>query len=427
MNELKKHWQVYLLISMAVVVLVVAVGYGLSSQLYKNFVTERVVVDHSIIAPPDDTDDEDELPKAFEDRTLNILLLATDEDGYRTDSMMLIHYDQLTRTTSLFSIPRDYRVAVSPELKELINYRRDHIKFTEFHAYALAAKYPSPASLTAQAIEEFLNVEIDHFVLMNFKGFRQVIDSVGGVEIYIPQDMKYDDPTQNLHIDLKQGLQHLDGKKAEHAARFRQDNSHIGYGDFGRMEMQQYILTAYVKKLFSASSLLNMGKIYTSLTDFVTTDATLEDTLGILKVVMDADLNRIYSHTLPGEDRRIEGIYYYDPPIRRELIAFVEKALSKDKTTLLESESYSLKILNGSNRRGVAEAYKVTLEEAGYTVHAIGTHNGTRTLKTQIIVPKEGIGHDLKPYFALSEVLVDPTKFNDEEQNTIIVIVGALQ
>ncbi len=423
MNTFKKHWLQYVLLTLTVIILVVTVGYAFTTQLYSKFHSDRIEVQHPIIAVKEN---EAYIPPAFADETLNILLMATDVSGFRTDSMLVIHYDQNTQTTSLFSIPRDYKVPVSDELKTLIHYKRDFIKFTEFHSYAKSANYESPASLTAQAVEELLNIEIDHLVLINIDGFKQVVDSVGGVEVNVPQKLKYDDPTQNLHIDLEPGLQTLNGDQAEQFVRFRKNNSNKGYGDFGRMEMQQYFLTAYVKKIFSANSIFNIAQIYGSLTDFVTTDATLEDAVGILKIAKDANLKRIYSHTLPGVNEKVDGIYYLSPPPKAELIDIVQKTIESDKTPLVDSKLTTIKILNGTNKENLAEKSKETLTLAGYTVSDIGTYNGEHTMKTRIFVPREGLGHDLKAFFELSEVIVDPTRFKDEDPEMILVILGSL-
>lgn len=424
MKVLEKKWVSYSLISLAIIVTIVVVAYGITTQLYKPFVTERTVEEKPLIKVDESKDTK---PATFEAETLNILLMGTDKSGLRTDTMMVIHYNQKTKTTSLFSIPRDYRIEVSDELKELIHYRSDHMKMTEMHSYGKAADYSSPASLTTQVAEELMNIKIDHFVLINIAGFKKVVDSVGGVEVNVPQNLEYHDPSQDLHISLKAGLQTLDGEMAEQFVRFRQSNSHKGYGDFGRMEMQQYFLTAFVKKLFSANSIFNMTQIYASLTEFVTTDATLEDAIGILNTAKDADLKRVYAHTLPSVSETINGGSYQIPPPTEELIAFVQDTIESDKAPLEDSKQIPIKILNGTSKKDLTESTKEMLTLAGYTITDAVKYNGARTMRTRIVVPREGLGHDLKAYFEFSEVVVDPTQFKEEDPEMILVILGSIQ
>lgn len=424
MNTFKKNWKSYLLLTLTVTVLVAAVAYGSVNVLYGRFVTERTGSNQPLIKPGAD---DEALPKAFEDETLNIFLMATDAEGLRTDSMMLIHYDQLSKTTSLFSIPRDYRLDVSDTLKKLINYRRDYIKLTELHAYALNASHPSPPSVTTQAVEELLNVKIDHMVFLDIAGFKKLVDTIGGVEVNVPRDLKYDDYAQDLHINLKAGVQTLDGDKAEQLLRFRKDKQGGGYDDFGRMQVQQYFVKSFAKKLLSAGNLFNIANIYSSMAEFIKTDATLDDTIGILKVLQEADFDRVYSHQLPGKSESISGVYFFSPPERAELIQFVTDSLSNDKTPVVDSNPLPITILNSSTKKDLEQVYAAKLTAAGFTVKETGRFRGTRHLKTQIIVPREGLGHDLKTYFELSEIVVDKDHFNAEDPESIEIILGDLE
>ncbi len=425
MNTFKKNWKSYLLLTMTVTILVAAVAYGSVNLLYGRFVTTRTDSTAPLIAGNED--DPVTLPKAFDDETLNIFLMATDKDGLRTDSMMLIHYDQMTKTTSLFSIPRDYRLDVSDALKDLIHYRRDHIKLTELHAYALNADHPSPPSVTTQAVEELLNVKIDHMVFLNIAGFKKLVDTIGGVEVNVPRDLNYDDNAQDLHIHLEAGVQTLDGDKAEQLLRFRKDKNGGGYDDFGRMQVQQYFVKSFAKKLLSAGSLFNIASIYTSMAEFVKTDATLDDAIGIMKVLQEADFDRVYSHQLPGEGESINGVYYFSPPEHSELINFVSTSLSNDKTPVVDSKPIPIKVFNSSTKKELEQVYADKLTSAGFIVQETSRYRGSRHLKTQIIVPREGLGHDLKSFFELSEVVVDPDHFKADDPETIEIILGDLE
>jgi hypothetical protein len=237
--------------------------------------------------------------------------------------------------------------------------------------------------------------------------------------------MKYDDPTQDLHIDLEEGLQVLDGEKAEQLVRFRKGNNNAGYGDFGRMEIQQYFLSAYLKKVFTINSALNSAEIFDALSDFVQTDATLNDVIGLMQDTKDMDFNKVYSHTLPGTDAKIDGIYYYTPPSIADLRSFYTTSLEADQFPQQDSRGYALKILNGNGTSGLANEYQTIFEDLGYIVSETGDYSGTRALKTMIIVPEMGLGQELKSQFKLSEVIVDPNRLSSP--NEILIILGKIE
>lgn len=424
---MKKHnLKKTIVFSLLFFMLLFAGSYGVAHHYFNKFTFKRTVIEENIVAiDPNDEQSSDGKTNDKADKEINLLLLGTDKSGYRTDSMMIVHYDPHTNTTSMFSIPRDYRIDLSENVQELIRNHSPHIKLTELHAYAKMADYESPASLTAQAIEELLDISFDHLIMININAFKEVVDSVGGVEVYVPQAMNYDDPTQNLHINLQEGLQLLDGDKAEQLVRFRKGNNNSGYGDFGRMEMQQYFLSAYLKKVFTLDTAFNITEVFNSLSEFVQTDATLNDVLALMQTTKHIDFDKVYSHTLPGKDNRIDGIYYYDPPSVSELKAFYSTSLTADQFPQQDSLEYSLRILNGNGSSGLADEYQALFEKLGYAVDETGDFNGTRTIKTQIIVPELGLGQDLKSHFKLSEVIVDPNRLGSK--NEIMIILGKLE
>ncbi len=388
---------------------------------------ERAEIDHSIIEyttapqPTETTVEQPTEPDEVVPRHKTILLAGTDKGGYLTDSMMAIRIDLTSKRISLFSIPRDYKIELTEEVQNAIKHYSKYIKLTELHSYAKMAKTESPISFTAKAIEELTDLKFDYIVVFKIKAFKKVVDAVGGVEVYVPRNMNYDDPIQHLHIHLTRGYHLLDGKGAEGLLRFRTDNDHSGYGDFGRMEMQQYFLKEFVKKLISLESALNFNEIFDAIKDFVQTDATLNDALFLLNEVKDIDLSQVYSHTLPGKDAWINNGYYYNPPEISELHDFVARQIEIDLQPSVDAEKQALIILNGTGKSKMAAKYQEKLETAGYTVESIGDYHGERKLKTRIIVQNEADGKDLKQFFNLSEIVVDP------DIETITIVLGQIE
>lgn len=147
------------------------------------------------------------------DRT-NILLFGIDseslssEKGTRSDTIMLLSLDPSVKEPILISIPRDTRVKI-PD-------RNTQEKINHAHAYG-------GTELLVKTVEEFLNLQIDYYVKINYLAVEEIVNAIGGVSIDVPIDMRYEDPYADppLNINIKQGLQTLNGREALHFLRFR--------------------------------------------------------------------------------------------------------------------------------------------------------------------------------------------------------------
>lgn len=140
-------------------------------------------------------------------------------------------------------------------------------------------------------------IPIDYHAQVNTKGFRGIVDAIGGVDLYVPQNMYHNDPTQNLYINLKKGQQHLDGAKAEQFVRFR------GYtmGDIDRIDAQKSFISAFLNKLFSPSTITKISQITYEIQRNLYTNLTLQETADFAVKVLDMDLaNSFTMTTLPG-------------------------------------------------------------------------------------------------------------------------------
>ena len=168
-----------------------------------------------------------------------IMLMGIDErkdDVGRSDTLMILNLSE--DKASLLTIPRDTMVYIERHGYQKIN-----------SAYTYGGE-----KLAKKTVEEFLGIDIDHYVTINKSRFAEVIDAMGGVDIYVERDMKYDDPWDDnggLHINLKQGLQHLDGQTAIEFVRYRDAE-----GDVGRVRRQQAFMRACADKLTEPSMLI---------------------------------------------------------------------------------------------------------------------------------------------------------------------------
>ncbi|MFM9873423.1 MAG: LCP family protein [Fimbriimonadaceae bacterium] len=186
--------------------------------------------------------------KVFGEDNLTVLILGCDKELYykgaqvlkqyaRSDMMMVVRFDFDRKMVGAVSIPRD-------TLCSLPGYRTE--KINAFH------KIGGP-DLAKAAVEEILpQVHIDRVMVLNFDAFMEIIDMVGGVDVYVPRDMKYDDDAAKLHIDLKKGKQHLDGYEAMGFVRWRKNNNgRGGDSDFERQKRQKDLMLSLKQRLFA--------------------------------------------------------------------------------------------------------------------------------------------------------------------------------
>ena len=134
------------------------------------------------------------------------------------------------------------------------------------------------ATLAARVVHHTLNnVPIDRYVRVTTGAFRELVDLVGGVDVFVPERMSYQDNTQNLHIDLAPGWQTLNGEKAEQFARFRNHNN----GDIGRVQRQQALLKSLRARLQTPAMVPRLPKLIRVLSKYIDSNLSLEETLAL--------------------------------------------------------------------------------------------------------------------------------------------------
>ena len=320
------------------IVLALAVLIGLGVGIYKTVVrppqkTEPVVetqpeaeetkepeiklptIKHVVTKVDEDTgeevEEEMELPASHREGVYNILICGTDDDGYRTDTIIVAHLDEETHDVALMSVPRDTVVLTG---------NGGIMKINSVYAGGGA----DGMARLSKRLGAMLGFELDGYVLVNLEAFRETVDLVGGVEFDVPQDMYYQDPTQNLHIDLKAGKQLLDGEKAMELVRFRK-----GYAsqDIQRTKVQQEFLRALAKKVLSVSSLTKLKEFADVFSTYVTTDLTVGNMLYFAKALMQCDFDAMKTYTLEGEGAMINGGSYY-PLYAGKLVQVVNESFN---------------------------------------------------------------------------------------------------
>jgi LCP family protein required for cell wall assembly len=151
--------------------------------------------------------------------------------------------------------------------------------------------------LAARVVSRTLNdVPIDRYVRITTDAFRELVDLVGGVEVFVPYPMKYVDVTQNLKIDLEPGWQTLNGDQAEQFARFRKDQN----GDIGRVQRQQALLKALRQRLVNPTVLPRLPQAIRVMQQYVDTNLSLEEMLALVGFGLKLEQDDFKMVLLPG-------------------------------------------------------------------------------------------------------------------------------
>ena len=244
---------------------------------------------------------------------INVAVFGTDEDGFRADVNMVVSFNTNTKELHMISVPRDTRVVLTDDMIDYLEQEDEYVpnrngvygqcKLTEVHAYAGKG---NRCAFSVAMLEDLLDVEIDYYVKFDLTAFKKVVDAVGGVDFYVPQDMYWDmTDTGGPLINLREGMQHLDGDKAEQLVRFRD-----GYAqkDLKRIEVQQEFITALIEKVCSSQTLMSkLDDLVEVVLDCTESDVTVTEALKYVKYVKDLDPAKITSDTVPGE-----GGSYFD-------------------------------------------------------------------------------------------------------------------
>ena len=353
-----------------------------------------------------------------------VLGVSTDLDSELTDTIMVASYNPNTQKANLLSIPRDTftgknksRATASQKINALYNINKNPEK-------------------TLEAVNELTGLDIQYYVVVKTEALIEVVDAIGGVEFDVPIDMKYDDPTQDLHIDLKAGLQKLDGDKAEQLLRWRHSNSKNGvmttypseYGndDFGRMRTQRDFIVATMKQTLKPGNIFKIGQLLEIANKNVETNIELSLAKDYVPYAVEFNTDDIKTAALPGTTPDIKetngvSVFVVNKTEAKELInsMFYEEenndsennttnsiegnstsnssansttnSTSNKTSTNTQSSQITIELLNGSGDKNKLSEAKKQLEDAGYRVKKTGS---TTAISKTIITNKKGISDD---------------------------------
>ena len=253
-------------------------------------------------------------------KPINVLLLGVSEDldSRLTDTIILCSYNPQKQKASMLSIPRDTFVGKDKNQAG----GRDKIN----------SLYQHGVDKTVKAVSKITGSKIDYYAVVNNNALIEIVDIIGGVKFDVPIDMDYDDPTQNLHIHLKKGMQKIDGEKAEMLLRFRHNNDRTTYPqeyggeDYGRMKTQRAFMTETIKQSLNIKNAFKVNKIINTVFDNVETNVIVNDVLPYAVKGVDFNIDSIISRQLPGQSEKCNGVwvFVYDKKETKKIVEELE-------------------------------------------------------------------------------------------------------
>lgn len=253
---------------------------------------------------------------------VNILLMGVDARGLkkgevpRSDTMLVASIDPVKKKGYLFSILRDTYVDIPDHGQERINTAITH--------------GPNTAM---KAVSDLLGIPVQYYVYTDFQGFIALVDAVGGIDFNVEKDMHYTSAADDheYDIDLKKGMQHLDGKTALEYVRFRHD----ALSDFARTERQRNFLSAVADKLKSTTSIMNLPTILDKINPYIDTNLSVTDMWKLATVGYKVDMSA--SEQIPPmdllEEENVGGASVIGVKDEDELKQYVQDVFNKEDET----------------------------------------------------------------------------------------------
>lgn len=222
--------------------------------------------------------------KAASGKPINILLMGIDarglEENSRSDTMIVASIDPANKKVAMVWVPRDTRIKDSKGHYNKIN----------------SVNIVNGPEAACETVSDLLGIDVEYYMVTNFEGFADIVDTLGGVTIDVEDTMHHYDPDPRLNINLKAGVQELDGQNALRYVRYRGGPT----ADIGRTGRQQKFIKALASEMFKTKTILKLPVLVPQLVKNINTNIPMSDLIYMVKMGKDFDNVKIITQTLPG-------------------------------------------------------------------------------------------------------------------------------
>jgi LCP family protein required for cell wall assembly len=319
---------------------------------------------------------------------VNVLVLGVDErqneEGpWRTDTMIILTIDPLTKSGGMLSIPRDLWVPI-PDPDDCIpaSYSEGRINTAHYLGDIFRCPGGGPA-VAMDTVEYNLGVPIHYYVRLNFSAFVELVDLIGGIDIHVREEINDpfypssdpEDPYGYDPLHIPAGWVTMDGELALKYARTRHTNG----GDFDRAERQQQVLRTILEKVSNYNLLLQLipraPQMWETLSDSVQTDLTLTEIVALARLATDVPRENIHAAVIDEE-----CTMFWETPNGQQVLVPVRDCMrelrgevftsdpatgEEDPTARLAAEAATVEVRNGAGVSGLAQEAAAYLQEHG--------------------------------------------------------------
>ena len=372
-----------------------------------------------------------------------VMGVSTDNGGKLTDTIIVGTYDPKTQHVSLLSIPRDTFVGKNEATASAYD--------------KINALYQKSPEKTLEAVNNITGLDLKYYVVIDNQALIKLVDVIGGVEFevpYVPGGMVYDDPTQDLHINLQSGMQLIDGEKAEQLLRYRHGNpdkngkmttypEEYGGNDIGRMKTQRNFIMATIKQTVQAKNIFKIKEIIDIAYEYIETNMPISVMKDYVPYAVNVKVDEMQSEYLPGVSEQVgpQKLWVYKVN-KTETEKLIKKLYSEDETDEVENtetpvtnntptdtnveksdaSKIKIEILNGSGSDATATKVKKALSNKGYKITKVTPT--TTTAKTTIINKTEvdeQFEQDIKNILGVGNISTSSVSSNNVD---ITIIIG---
>ena len=231
--------------------------------------------------------DMSEISKSQSNDVEYFLVAGTDEGENLTDIMMVVCFDLKANKANILQIPRDTFIGVDVPTS----------KMNAVYGQAPREEGQTNINVMLRRINDYFGLPIDHYITVTLSAFRDIVDAVGGVDVYVPDTIYNAFNEDRQYFTFEKGMNHFNGEKAEAFVRHRRS---YAMGDLGRVRAQRNFYAAFIKKCLNMSY-TQMATAATSIYDQVSTDMKLVDILAFAKIAQNLKVENIKFHAVPGQ------------------------------------------------------------------------------------------------------------------------------
>ncbi|MFH0948225.1 MAG: LCP family protein [Elusimicrobiota bacterium] len=345
---------------------------------------------------------------------VNGIIIGTDDVDYakHSDVIIFLSYNPKKRFLDIISIPRDTKISVEGVAIRKINqlYAYTYKKTKSHHAASESVR---------NELQKILGTDIQFYAQVDYSGFRNLIDVLGGVQVEISQPMNYDDNWGKLHIHFSTGTYLLNGQKALEYIRYRTGDR----ADLDRILRQQGFVREVMNRVKEPRVIMNFPKIVKILYNNIHTNISVWDIMTVIYELKNFNLSKnVRLQSLPGAPSR--GVWLPDSSAIRKSVELAKTGCVNDMEKFPTYSSIVVEIFNASGKTKLAGQMRRALTKNNFDVIKIGNYEPNSKYEKTLVIDRMGTlskAQQIADVIGAKEII---TKIDGSRGVDVTVIIG---